>query len=1019
MKHSSQNKYLRKVFSLKILFLLLSGFVSVASAQAQITITGTVIDAQNEPMIGISVILKNTSKGTVTDLDGKYTISVPDNKSVLVYSFISYKTQEIVVGTQRIINVKLEDAAAALDEVVVVGYGTQKKSDLTGGISTISSDKINKIPAVSLGQRLQGQIAGLNVTSINNRPGEDATFTVRGEKSLSGGNNPLIILDGIPFNGNITEVDQNSVDNISVLRDASSAAIYGSRAANGVILITTKKGKVGKPTVRYNAYVGFQQAEWLPDLRNGTEYIQMLKDFRRDTNDPKWDDPKAWLQLSLVDNFENGRETDWKGELFRTALQQEHQLSLSGATDATNYFVSLSYSDQDGIVKYTGYKKYAVTSNISQKIGNWLNIGANIQLLERDRGGKSPNFGYGFRMSPYGDVRDENGRYIRYPMNPETMYYSPFADQDAIVDDVSRAAYTNAFLDVKLPVKGLTYRANFGYSYRHRDRGSYYGSTTMTGEPIGGRATVRDDSDGDWTWENVVRYDNNWGKHHLDLTGLYSAQKTYTTYHETVAEGFLSDANGYHNIETAQGKKTIASTRTETALLSWMGRANYSYDRRYLLTVTARRDGYSAFGDNNKWALFPSVAGAWVLSEESFFQDLNWKQVEFLKFRLSYGSNGNQAVSAYQTKTKLAQRDYIYGNDALFAGGLVANFTKGNPNLKWETSSSLNAGIDFNLFNNVLSGSFDYYDTRTKDLLMNRTVPVMNGYTTMMDNVGKTKNTGFDFTLNTLNIKNQNFQWSSTFVLSGNWSKILELKDYDPKTGKPLDDVTNKWFIGQPIRVHYDYKVIGIWQEDEREEAAKYKAIPGDAKLYDKDNSGTITADDRVIIGSKLPVWTAGLTNTFSYKNLSLSVFLNGVFDVTKENETVKFERQLFAKNVNYINGINYWTPENRSNEYTRLGYNETKHTFYTKASFVRIQDVNLSYQFPKVIAKKIGLEALTTYVNARNLYTFSGAKKFTTNIEQDKYSLDSPDIVVRVGDTPRSSYPNQRVFIIGVNVTF
>lgn len=1018
MKHSSRKKYLRKVFFQKILFLLLLGFVSIAAAQAQITVSGTVTDTKNEPMVGISVKIKNSSQGTITDLDGNYTISVPGNESVLVFSFISYKTQEITVGSQKIINVRLEDAAEALDEVVVVGYGTQRKSDLTGGISTISSDKIAKIPAVSLGQRLQGQVAGLNVTSVNNRPGEDATFTIRGEKSLSGGNNPLIILDGIPFNGNITEIDQNSVDNISVLKDASSTAIYGSRAANGVILVTTKKGKTGKPTVRYNGYIGFQQAEWLPNLRNGEEYIQLLKDFRKDSGDAKWDSPEEWLQLSLIDNYKNGVESDWKKELFKTALQQEHQVSLSGATDATNYFVSLSFSDQDGIVKYTGYKKYAVTSNISQKIGDWLTVGANIQLLERDRGGKSPTFGYGFRMSPYGDVRDENGRYVRYPMNPETMYYSPFADQDAIIDDVSRAAYTNAYADIKLPVKGLSYRANFGYSYRHREEGKYYGSTTMSGEPVGGQAEIKNSSWGDWVWENIVRYDNDFGKHHLDLTGLYSAQKTYSTEHESKGEGFLSDANGYHNIDMAQGKKTIASSRKETALLSWMGRVNYSYDRRYLLTLTARRDGYSAFGNNNKWAMFPSVAGAWVISEESFFQNMNLKPIEFLKLRVSYGSSGNQAVSAYQTITKLAQRDYIYGNDAEFAGGLVANFTKGNPNLKWETSNTFNVGLDFNILDNRLNGSIDVYETKTKDLLMNRSVPVMNGYTTMMDNVGKTKNKGFDLTLNSLNVKTEDFQWSSTFVLSGNWSEILELKDYDLETGKALDDVSNKWFIGQPLRVHYDYKVVGIWQEDEREEAAKYKAIPGDAKLYDSNDDGKITADDRVIIGSKLPVWTAGLTNTFSYKNLSLSVFLNGVFDVTKENETVKFERQLFNKNVNYINDINYWTPENRSNEYTRLGYNETKHTFYTKASYVRIQDVNLSYQFPKSIISKIGLEGLTTYVNVRNLYTFSGAKKFTTNLEQDKYSLDSPDIKI-TGSVDRSSYPSPRVFILGLNVTF
>jgi len=1012
MRSYFKNEYLLRRMLKKILLSAFFSFISVAFVNAQIKITGTVTDKGNEPMIGISVKLKNSTKGTVTDLDGRYSLEVPDSKSVLIFSFISYKTKEVTVGTQTAINVVLEEDAAALDEVVVVGYGTQKKSDLTGGISSVSSEKIDKIPAVSIGQRLQGQVAGLNVQAGNYKPGEDVTFRVRGEKSLSGSNNPLIILDGIPFNGNITEIDHNSIDNISVLKDASSATIYGSRAANGVILITTKKGKTGKPTVRYNGYIGLQQAEWLPDLMNGEEYIQMLKDYRKVAGDKNWDDPEKWLHTGLIDNYRNGREYDWLDATFRTAVQQEHQISLSGATDETNYYVSIGMSEQDGIVKYTGYKKYAVTSNISQKLGTWLTVGVNLQLVERDRGGQTPSHAYAYRMSPYGSITDDNGKYVRYPMEPETMYYSPFADQDAIYDDKSRGVYTSAFAEVKLPLKGLSYRANFGYSYRHRESGQYWGSTTKTGEPVDGKAEIKDYSYGDWTWENIVRYDNDWGKHHLDLTGLYSAQKTYSTEHFSTGQGFLSDNNGYHNIDMAQGTKTIESDKKETAMLSWMARVNYSFDKRYLLTLTGRRDGFSAFGEgNNKWAFFPAVAGAWVISEESFFSDVKDK-IEYLKLRLSYGANGNLAVTAYQTKTKLTQKDYIYGNDAQFAGGLVANYTRGNPNLKWETTYSFNAGLDFNILNNRLWGSFDYYVSNTKDLLMNRTVPVMNGYTSMMDNVGKTQNTGFDITLNSNNVSTENFQWNSTVVFSGNWSKIKFLKDRDPETGEALDDISNKWFIGEPIKVYYDYKVVGIWQEDEADLMAKTKywgknPIAGDAKLKDVNNDGDITAEDRMIIGSKLPVWNLGITNTFTYKNLSLSIFLNGVFDITKENETVKFERQLFEKNPNYINGINYWTPENKSNEYTRLNYKITNHSFYTGASFLRIQDVNLAYQFPKTIVSKIGLQGLTTYVNGRNLYTFSKAKKYTTNLEQDKYSLDA------------SGYPSQRVFIFGVNVTF
>lgn len=981
-----------------ILMLLLSYFTT----KAQHTITGKVTDEKGTPLSFVSVTAKGSMIGVNTNETGNYSINIPENIKILNFSFVGYITVEKEVSGHTVINVSMQVENTSLDEVIVIGYGTQRKSDLTGGITSISAEKLDNLPTTNLAQRLQGQVAGLTVSNTNNNPGETSTLRIRGEKSLSGGNNPLIILDGIPFNGAMTEIDQNSVANISILRDASSAAIYGSRAANGVILITTKKGKIGKPIVRYNGYIGIQSVERQPDLMNGPENIQLLKDYRKDVKPTDWDKPEKWLWSSLVDNYKNGIESDWIKETFRTALQQEHQISLSGATESTNYYTSVSYLDQDGVVKNSGYKKYAVTANLSQKLGSWLNVGTNIQLSERDRGGVIPQFGYAYRMSPYASVRDKDGKYIRYPMWTETLYYSPFANQDGIKDDKSRGAYLTGFAEVKLPLEGLTYRANLGYSYRNREIGTYYGSTTMTGEPKNGIAKVTNESWSDWTWENIVRYEKDIKKHHFDLTGLYSAQKTWNSSSSLEGENFLSDENGYHNIEMAQSeKKTIQTDLKETALLSYMGRINYSYAKKYLLTLTMRRDGYSAFGKNDKWATFPSAAGAWVLSEENFFKNLNVDAVNFLKIRASFGANGNQAIDPYTTKTKLVQNDYLYGNENKLAGGLVADFTAGNPNLKWETTYSFNTGIDFSLLKNRLSGSFDLYRTRTKDLLMDRTVPVMNGFTTTKDNVGKTEVKGFEFTLNSLNVDTETFKWNSVFTLSGNWSKIIALKE-DNK-----DDISNKWFIGEAIRVYYDYKVVGIWQKDEAEEAAKYKAVPGDAKLLDKNENGKIDADDRVIIGSKLPVWTLGLSNTFMYKNWTLSIFLNGVFDITKENETVKFERQLLEKNPNYINGIEYWTPERPSNDYTRLGYADTRHNFYTGASFLRIQDVSLSYMFPKNITNKLGIQGLTLYVNGRNLYTFSKAYKYTTNLEQDKYSLDA------------TGYPTTRVMILGVNLTF
>lgn len=979
---------------------------NTSSMQQDNRITGTITDEREDPIIGANIVQKGTTNGVVTDIDGNFSITAPANATLQI-SYIGYITQEVLVGNRNTLHIQLKENSQALEEVVVIGYGSQRKSDMTGGISSISSEKIDKIPAVNLSQRLQGQVAGLNITSSNNEPGREATFRIRGEKSLSGSNDPLIVLDGIPFNGDMGEIDQNSVESISVLKDASSATIYGSRAANGVILITTKKGKIGQPMIRYNGYIGIQQAEWLPEIMNGPENIQVLRDYRKATGDPAWDTPEVWLHTDLIDNYKNGRETDWYKEVYRTALQQEHQISMSGATNETNYYVSLSFTDQQGIVKYTGYEKFAITSQLTQRLGNWLTVGMNLQLSERDRGGQVPNYGYAAQMSPYGNVYNEDGTYKRYPMFPETMFYSPFANQDAIYDDKTRSAYTSAFAEIKLPLKGLTYRTNFGYSYRHQETGKYYGSTTMTGEPLSGKAEVKDYSFGDWTWENILRYDNDFGKHHIDLTALYSAQKTYATEHFSTGENFLTDNNSYHNIDMAQGVKTTETDKKETALLSWMARANYAYDRRYLLTLTGRRDGFSAFGEgNNKWAFFPAAAAAWVISEEEFFEGIKDK-IDFFKLRVSYGLNGNQAVTAYQTKTKLVQKDYIYGNEAQFGGGLVANFTMGNPNLKWETSKQLNIGLDYNLLSNRVSGSLEFYQINTDDLLMNRTVPVMNGYMTMMDNVGSTRNRGFELSLNTENIVRKDFQWTSMFVLSGNWSKIVSLRE------DGLDDIANKWFIGQPVRVHYDYKVTGIWQEDETSEMANTTywnktPVAGDAKIDDKNGDGKIDADDRQVIGSRIPVWTAGLTNTFTYKNLSLSVFLNGVFDVTRDNSAV-MKTSTFAheKNQNYFKSFEYWTPENKSNTHTRIDYKIQDHGFYKDASYLRIQDVNLSYRFPKEIINKIGLQGLTTYVNGRNLFTFSGYKKYSTNLEES------------ISSDRNKGYSPQRVFIFGVNVTF
>lgn len=989
----------------KLLFgLFVSLFLGSSYAQqSKIEVIGIVTEAGSGLSVpGASIIEKGTSNGAATDFDGNYSISVSSSDAVLVVSFVGYVTAEVKVNGRSQIDIKLKEDIAALDEVIVVGYGSQKKKDLTGGVSSLSGVKLEKIVATNVATRLQGQIAGVTITSSGNAPGDTPRIRIRGQKSLSGNNDPLIVLNGIPFNGSINAIDENSIENITVLKDASSSAIYGARAANGVLLITTKKGTVGKATIRYNGYSGFQIAEKLPDLMNGSQNIQLLKDYRQDRNYLDYDKPESWLQSSLVDNYNNKRENDWLKETFRLAPIQQHQLSFSGATESLNYYASMTYTDQEGIVKYTGFKKYAATLDLTQKFGNWLKIGTNILLNQRGpKNGNTPNHAYAYRMSPYSNVRENNGDYVRYPMWTETLYYSPFANQNGIVESLNREIYISSFAEIQLPVEGLSFRSNLGNSYRHNESGSYYGSNTLNGNPSNGIASISNSVSSDWTWENLILYKFENNKHRFDFTGLYSAQKTLMQSSSMTAKDFLSDVTSYHNMEMAQGEKTNKSNKVETSLLSYMGRINYGYDSKYLLTMSARRDGYSAFGINSKWALFPSVAVAWVATNEEFVQNLNIKALDLMKLRLSYGGNGNQGVGAYETMSKLSQLDYIYGDGSSFAGGLINGYSYGNPDLKWETTYSTNMGLDLGLYKGRLEANLDYYITNTSDLLMNRTVAVMNGYTSFKDNIGKTKNTGFELMLNSKNIINNDFQWNTALSIAGNWSEIVALRE----DGK--DDISNKWFIGKPVSVNYDYRMTGIWQNNEKDDAAKYNAVPGDAKLYDRNGDGKITALDREIIGSKLPIWTAGLTNTFTYKNLSLSVFLNGVFDVSKENETIKFERQLLDKNANYINGIDYWTPERPSNEYTRLGYVSSLHNFYTNVSYVRIQDVNLSYEFPDEETSRFGISGLKTYISVKNAYTFSNASKYTTNIEQDKYSLDY------------SAYPTQTTFIFGVNLNF
>ena len=990
----------RKNRILSLLFFFMA-FISVQVYAQDIKVSGTVISgSDNYPIIGANILVKGTTIGTITDVDGNFTFEAPAG-STLIISYIGYQTQELKAGNTPL-KIVLSEDSEKLDEVVVIGYGSQKKSDMTGGIAAVNEEKLQMVTTNNLLDRLAGQVPGLNITTAKANPGEEQKLRVRGENSLTADNAPLIVLDGIPYSGSLGDIDPNIIENMSVLKDASSAAIYGSRGANGVILIQTKKGKKGAATVTYKGQIGFQQPERTLNVMKGPEYVQYIQDYNRLKNGYTGDqlDPMTLLNPNERENWKNGRETDWQDMVFRNALVTNHQIGISGGTESTTYMASIAHMREDGIVENTGMKRTNIALNITQVFNKWLTVGMNTQAIQKDYGGETPNLGSAFALSPYGKPYDDNGNIEYYPMN-QTLYYHPLADANATNDKISRNVFISTFAEIQFPVDGLKFRTNFGYNYRNLMEGTYYGRDTKTGQAVNGSASIKNTNYYDYTWENVLTYDKTFGKHKIGATALFSVQETNKKIAEESGESFVNDESEYHNMAGAEKNKVITSELTETAMLSYMLRLNYSYANKYLLTLTGRSDGYSAFGTNNKYAFFPSVAAAWNISSEEFMEaTTDW--LDMLKIRASWGSNGNQAINAYQTLNRLKLTNYIWGdNGTTVNGSYLPKDGVGNPNLKWETSKTVNFGIDFSFFNGRLSGNLDAYVVNTSDLLMKRTVPYMNGFQSIMDNVGKTRNKGVEFTINSVNIENKEFVWNTSVNFALNRDEIVDLR------GDGKDDITNKWFIGKPIQAIYDYNVAGIWQEGDNYLASDGKEIqagakPGYAKIEDYDGDGKITSADKYVLGSKLPSFTMSMSNRFDYKNFYFPFLLNGVFGQMRELKDYQPER--WGWGFNYLSDMNYWTPENPNADVVSPAYNPyDKHEFYKKVNYVTIKNVTLGYNFPSTALNKIGITGLNANISINNLYTFDNVK--------NALNLDADGIA--------TAYPTARSYMFGLNVTF
>ncbi len=957
----------------KMSILLLVLVISLSSFAQNKTITGKVKGDDATALPGVTVLIKGTTQGTVTDANGNFSIpNVPEN-ATLQFSFIGMKSKNVLVAGKSNLDIVLQTSDIGLDEVVVVGYGSQKKSDITGAVGSVSRERLEQIPNTNFAQALQGAIPGVTIsTNSASAEGGDMSILVRGRNSIEASNSPLIVLDGIPYNGSISEINPEDIESIEVLKDASSAAIYGSRGANGVILVTTKRGKIGKPTISYNGYYGIQEIASLPDVMDGEQFW----DFKNTRNPEQLTDSEREV-------YESGEFTDWIDVTTRTGKKQQHTLSLSGGTEKMNYFVSGTYLDVEGVAVGDDFQRYSTRFNFSADVTDWFSIGSNTQLSLADRSGFAPNWSGGtagaYWMNPLTKAFDENGDVTVYPW-PEDIYWgNPLAGTLADSKDKRYSVFTNNYATIKLPwVPGLQYKLNTGVEYSNRDRASYYGRDTKQGLESGGESDTRSRTDNDYIVENILSYTKDFGKHSLFATALYSYQNSTYEEHRTEAQGFPNDVLTWFQASTAS-LVTPSSGYSNTTILSQMLRLNYSYDSRYLLTLTGRRDGFSGFGTNRKWGTFPSVALGWNIANESFFESVDF--MNQLKLRASYGENGNQAVGPYETLARLSERSYLDGTST--APGYRP--TKlGNPDLGWETTKSYNLGVDFGFFDGKLAGSIDAYNSNTSDLLLDRSISPVHGITSITENIGEVKNQGIELMINSYNIQNDDFTWTTSATFSYMKNEIVSLYGYLDEDGNEIDDIGNRWFIGEPIRVNYGREFDGIWQlDDDIENSAQPDAIPGDAKIVDQitvdtdgdgipdEADGIINDDDRIIQGQLDPKLLWSLTNTVNYKAFTLTFFFHGVHGNQKSNSLKTDNVWSSRRNTTQKD---WWTPDNPTNEWIANSEDNQTHgaSFIEDAGFVRLKDVTLSYDLPTSLTSKIGFNKLRVYASGRNLLTFT-----------------------------------------------
>ncbi len=973
-----------------------SDFGSETVFQQQNSVSGTVTDETGEPLPGVTVIIKGTTNGTVTNVDGNYSISNASENATLVFSFIGMLTQEIVVGAQTTIDVTMQMDAIGIEEVVAIGYGTMKKSDLTGAISSISSKTINDMAVQTIGQALRGRASGVKVTHRSGAPGTNSIIQIRGTNSVMGGNDPLIIVDGFPLTGGLDAFDPNDIESVEILKDASSTSIYGARASNGVILVTTKKGKAGLMKVDFDSYYGSQTASKLIEFSNAQEFMTIANARAANDNEanPFFPNPS-----SITTN------TNWQEEIFRTAPIQNHNLTLSGGNEKLRFSLSGGYFDQVGIVKSTDYSRFSFRSNIDAVMNKWFSL-SNSLLIARstknwiNSGGDNDPITSAMKAPPTLPVYNEAGGYsvLNIYKFSDGVVENPVAQLNEMINlDTDTRIFDNLGATFTI-MPGITFKSTLGVDFTTHLYDYYASRKVQAGKPAG-RASKSNSEYYSILNENTLNFNKEFGKNRIDAVAGYTWQKYRIVNFTAGSNNFVSDDLLYNVLGSGSEVVPPSSGGSEWGIASWLGRINYNFDSKYLVTFSGRADGASRFAEGNKWAFFPSAALGWRASEEKWMKQFS--HISNLKLRASIGQTGNQAIDPYQTMQRMSSIQLALG-DALNIGYAPANIA--NKDLRWETTTQIDAGLDVGLFDEKLRFTLDYYYKKTTDLLARVDLPMSAGFTSTVQNIGSMSNNGIEFSVDAKPLTGE-FSWDIGFNIYTNKNKILELAKgadiYAPGPGGLLPSM-HILREGQPISMFYGYVQDGLDDNG----FIKYKNL---------DDNPVINDLDRQIIGSPHPDFNAGLNNTFSYKNFEFTIFLESSYGFDILNATIYEYANSFYKGQNQIREVylDYWRPDNKTAKYPKPSVKNVfkpSDLYVEDGSYLKVRHVNLSYSLP--VQNLQWIRSAQVYFSGENLFTFTNYSWYDPEISQ--YS--SGDLRLNVDNR---SYPQTRTFVFGVKLGF